>query len=42
LKNLFLDNSKYFEVSLQYFEEKNIFYQNVFLSFYLIIVCENV
>jgi len=32
LKIFFWDNSKYFEMSLQYFEEKNIFlsqYQNI-------------
>jgi hypothetical protein len=28
-------------MSLQYFEEKISFFQNVFLSFYLNIVCEN-
>ncbi len=38
LKIFFRDDSKYFEMSLQYFEEKYIFYQNVLLPFYLNIV----
>jgi len=33
---------QYFKMSLQYFEEKKYFYQNVFLSLYLNIVCKNV
>jgi len=29
-------------MSLQYFEEEKYFYQNVFLTFYLNIVCKNI
>jgi len=38
IENIFWDNSKYFEMSLQYFEEKKYlfikmsFYHNIFLS----------
>jgi len=42
IENIFWDNSKLFEMSLQYFEEKISFYQNVFLSFYQNIVFKNV
>jgi len=48
-KYLFLDNYaywnlvwKYFEMSLQYFDEKNIFSSKIFLSFYRNIVWKNI
>jgi len=35
IENMFFcDNHNYFEMSLQYFEEKISFYHNIFLSFY--------
>jgi len=45
LKIFFWDDSKYFKMSLQYFEEKNIFLSKclyIAISFYLNIVSENV
>jgi len=45
IENIFWDNSKYFEMSLQYFEENYIFLSKclfIAISFYLNIVSENV
>jgi len=43
IENIFWDNFKYFEMTLQYFEEKNIFfYQNVFLSQYCVLKMSSV
>jgi len=42
---IFWDDSKYFEMSLQYFEEKNIFLSKclfIAIFFYINIVSENV
>jgi len=38
-KYLFLDNSKYFEMSLKYFEEKHIFLSKCLFIFFIAILC---